>query len=71
VRPNGPGDLVTNSIRKLDEYWGRLVTMYDGGQIAGKCYVNLAGEDLPHLNGSRVKSVNELVDHVLDAMKGA
>lgn len=71
ARPDGRGDLVTNSIRKLDEYWGQTVAMFDDTQLVRKCYINLVGEDLPQLNGSRAKSVNELVNRVLDAVKGA
>jgi len=65
------GDLVSNSIKKLDEHWGQLATMYGAEQIAEKCYVTFDGQDLPGLNGSRVANINELVERVLNAVKGA
>lgn len=64
------GDLVSNSIRKLDEHWGQLATMYGGEQIVDKCYVTFDGQDLVKLNGSRVGSVNELVARIAAALKG-
>jgi hypothetical protein len=45
--------------------------MYGAEQIADKCYVNFDGRDLPGLNGSRVANINELVERVLNAVKGA
>lgn len=68
VDPVSPksGDLVTSSINKLDAYWGQLTAMYGEKQVS-KCYVNLSGEDLPKLNGSRVSSVSELVTRTLEA----
>jgi CRISPR system Cascade subunit CasC len=65
------GDLVSNSIKKLDEHWGQLTTMYGAEQIADKCYVSFNGQDLPRLNGARVASISELVGRVLNAVKGA
>lgn len=46
VRPDGKGDLVQNSIRELDRYWGKLVATYGEDGIVGKW---LCGPDLPAL----------------------
>ncbi|MCI0412696.1 type I-E CRISPR-associated protein Cas7/Cse4/CasC [bacterium] len=65
------GDLVTNSILKLDEYWGQLTKTYGVDQIKDKSYVSLDEQSqLKYLNGSRVENINELVSRILTAAKG-
>src|SRR5262249_36313632 len=70
VNPIKGADIVSESIEKLDEYWGQLATVY-GDEGLTKAYVNLSGEDLPNMNGARKTSINELVTATLQAMKGA
>jgi CRISPR system Cascade subunit CasC len=65
------GDLIGNSIKKLDKHWGQMTTMYGADQIVDQCYVALDGRDLERLNGSRVDSVNDLVTRITAAVKGA
>jgi CRISPR system Cascade subunit CasC len=69
VRPKGDSDLVEESVKRLDEYWGQLIAAYGSSQIADKCYVHLVGADLEKLNGSRVDNFDELVKRVRDAVK--
>ncbi|MGA9994151.1 MAG: type I-E CRISPR-associated protein Cas7/Cse4/CasC [Pyrinomonadaceae bacterium] len=69
VRPSAMSGLVESSIKKLDDYWQQLTTAFGDGQIADKCYVNLSGKDLEHLNGSRVASVDVLVKKMREAVK--
>jgi hypothetical protein len=69
IRPKGDSDLVEESVKRLDEYWGQLTTAYGSNQIADKCYVHLVGADLEKLNGSRVGSLDELVKRVRDAVQ--
>jgi CRISPR system Cascade subunit CasC len=70
VNPVKATDIVAESIKKLDEYWGQLATVYGGEGIA-KAYVNLSGGDLTNLNGTRQASINALVAATLQAVKGA
>ena len=69
IRPKGDSDLVEESVKRLDEYWGQLTTAYGSNQIADKCYVHLVSADLEKLNGSRVGSLDELVKRVRDAVQ--
>ncbi len=70
VNPVKAADIVNDSIKKLDEYWGQLATVY-GGEGITKAYVNLSGGDLTNLNGARQTSINALVTATLQAVKGA
>lgn len=69
VRPTANSDLVEASINALDAYWGQLMTVYGDGQIKEKCYVNLAGKDLQHLNGARVANIAEMVERIRTAVR--
>jgi hypothetical protein len=69
VHPKSNGDLVEESVKRLDEYWGQLTTAYGSSQIKDKCYVHLAGTELAKLNGSRVDNLDELVKRVRDAVQ--
>jgi CRISPR system Cascade subunit CasC len=71
VNPIKGANIVNDSIKELDKYWGQLATVY-GGEGLSKAYVNLSGEDLPNLNGARQASINDLVTATLAAVrKGA
>lgn len=45
--------LVKESINALDNYWGKLETVYGGQTLATVTSLNLEGESLTHLNGDR------------------
>jgi len=64
VRADGQGDLVQNSIRALDRYWGQLTAMYGGGGVAGKWLCTTEDDVLEHLADARVGSVDQLVQKV-------
>jgi CRISPR system Cascade subunit CasC len=68
VNPIKGANIVNDSIKELDKYWGQLATVY-GGEGLSKAYVNLSGEDLPNLNGARQASINDLVTATLAAVK--
>ncbi|MBI2323192.1 MAG: type I-E CRISPR-associated protein Cas7/Cse4/CasC, partial [Chloroflexi bacterium] len=63
------GDLVQQSIARLDEYWGRLTRMYGQGGIAGTWVCGLEDDGLAHLKGAKVDSIEELVQGVAKAVK--
>ena len=68
VKATANGDLVETSINALGEYWKQLTTAYGEKQIK-KCYINLSGKELEQLNGSRVKSIDELIEKVRSTIK--
>ena len=65
VYPDQTGDLVQNSVKALDAYWGKLAALYGEQGIAGKWCASLDGHGLHHLEAARVKSVTELLDNVM------
>jgi CRISPR system Cascade subunit CasC len=68
VRPTTESDVVETSIRRLDEYWKQLTTVYGDEQIREKAYINLSGEDLPNLNGAREDGVKKLIETISAAV---
>lgn len=64
VRPKD-GDLIENSIKALDNYWGGLTGMYGDDQIRGAWVASLAPNGLANLKEARVKNLNELIDGVM------
>jgi CRISPR system Cascade subunit CasC len=69
VSPGRDGDLVDESIRALDRYWGELTAMYGSSAIAGTRAASMNGNGLQHLVGARVGSVQELIDGVVQASR--
>lgn len=71
VRPDASGDLVANSVRALDDYWGRLQAMYGTDGLTGTWVCTLDGDGLRHLAEARVPTLAALVDGVRRAAAGA
>jgi CRISPR system Cascade subunit CasC len=73
IRPTRENGLIENSMVALDAYWKNLIDVYGDEQILTKNYFTLSGEDLPNLNGARVKSKKELIERTRQALeqKGA
>jgi CRISPR system Cascade subunit CasC len=71
VRPDANGDLVQNSTRALDQYWGQLTTMYGDEELVGQYVATLDGDGLTHLGAARVGGVRELVERVGGVLGGA
>jgi CRISPR system Cascade subunit CasC len=65
VRPNHEGDLIENSIKALDGYWGDLAGMYGKEQIKGACVASLAQNGLVNLKAARVGNLKELIGSVM------
>jgi len=68
VRPNHEGDLIENSIKALDRYWGDLVGMYDKGQIKGVWVASLAQNNLVNLKNEKVANLKALIDGVMSRL---
>lgn len=64
VRPTQDGDLTQNSLRALDDYWGRMVAMYGNGTVLGAWLCMLDGDGLEHLADKRLRNVEEVVQCV-------
>jgi CRISPR system Cascade subunit CasC len=69
VRPTHDGDLIENSIKTLDEYWGQLAAMYGDEQIRGKWVASLTPNGLTHLKDDKVSSVGEIINEVCERLK--
>ena len=62
------GDLMGQSAKALDRYWGQLSAMYGQGSIAGMWMAMLDGEQqLVHLGSARQTNLQAVVQGVLDA----
>lgn len=64
VRPKGESDLVEESIKALDGYWGSLAEMYGGDQIKGQWVASLAPNSLANLKDAKVNTLAELIANV-------
>jgi CRISPR system Cascade subunit CasC len=64
VAPRDDGDLVTESIRRLDRHWGDLVAMYGARPIVGTAAAVLGEVPLEHLRDAPVDGVDALVEKV-------
>lgn len=65
VRPKGESDLVEESIKALDGYWGSLAGMYGGDQIKGQWVASLAPNSLTNLKDDKVNTLAELIANVM------
>jgi CRISPR system Cascade subunit CasC len=65
VRPKGESDLVEESIKALDGYWGSLAGMYGGEQIKGQWVASLAPNSLANLKEAKVNTLTELIANVM------
>lgn len=68
IRPEN-GDLVQNSVRALDGYWGRLTRMYGEKSVVGKWVCSLEDDGLAALADARVESVGHLIEQVRAAAR--
>ncbi len=61
--------LVKESISALDDYWGKLETVYGGQTFATVTSLNLEGEALTHLNGDRAAAnLGDWIASILTAL---
>jgi CRISPR system Cascade subunit CasC len=62
------GGLVEQSIRRLDDYWGKLNRMYGSRGICEVACCMLDDVELEHLESARVESIEQLLGAVRRAM---
>lgn len=67
VWPGRDGDLVKLSVAALDDYWGKLTTMYGMHGVVGQWLCTTERESLMTLGGAFVENVDALVAQVLEA----
>ena len=68
IRPTHEGDLIANSIKALDEYWGQLAGMYGSEQIKGKWLASLAPNGLVNLKDDKAANWDTVVANVLGVL---
>lgn len=65
VRPKGESDLVEESIKALDGYWGDLARMYGKDQIKGVWVASSVQNGLVNLKNEKVGNLKALIDGVM------
>ncbi|MBO0719532.1 MAG: type I-E CRISPR-associated protein Cas7/Cse4/CasC [Blastocatellia bacterium] len=69
IRPNHESDLIENSIKALDGYWGDLTEMYGKEQIKGVWVASLALNGLANLKDAKGGNLKELIGGVMSALR--
>jgi CRISPR system Cascade subunit CasC len=69
VRPNHENDLIENSIKALDGYWGDLTEMYGKAHIKGVWVASLARNGLADLKDAKQGNLNELIGGVMSTIR--
>jgi CRISPR system Cascade subunit CasC len=69
VQPDRGGDLMQNSIKRLDGYWGRLSRMYGDGGITGRWLCTTEDGCLEQLAASRLDGLDQLVDGLQEGIR--
>lgn len=70
VRPARDVDLMEASISRLDDYWGKLTTVYGETGIAAKAICMIPTVELTHLHDAKKDSLTEVVTTVMQALNG-
>ncbi|MBI4851272.1 MAG: type I-E CRISPR-associated protein Cas7/Cse4/CasC [Acidobacteria bacterium] len=65
-------DLATESVKKLTDYWAKLVNIYGDDEIIGKWFISLdLPENLnPTLSNAQSSSLNTLIDQIMGQITG-
>ena len=71
VRPGHDSDLITDSIKAMDAYWGKLTKVYGTKGVAVKGICTLSEVELKSLAGDSKETFDEVVQAVTDALKNA
>lgn len=69
VQPDRGGDLMQNSIRRLDSYWGRLSRMYGDGGVTGQWLCTTEDGCLEQLADARLDRLDQLVDGLQEGVR--
>ena len=71
VRPGHDSDLITDSIKAMDAYWGKLTKVYGTKGVTVKGICTLSEVELKSLAGDSKETFDEVVQAVTDALKNA
>lgn len=71
VRPGYDSDLMTDSIKAMDAYWGKLTKVYGAEGVTVKVICTLSEVELKSLAGDSKETFDEVVTAVTDALKNA
>jgi len=69
VQPDRGGDLMQNSIKRLDGYWGRLSHMYGEGGIIGRWLCTTEDGCLEQLASARVDGIDQLLGGLQEGIR--
>lgn len=69
VQPDRAGDLLQNSVKRLDGYWGRLSRMYGDGGVTGRWLCTTEDGCLEQLAMARVDGIDQLVEGLQEGIR--
>lgn len=69
IRPNHDGDLIENSIKALDGYWGDLTGMYGKDRIKGTWVASLSQNGLANLKDAKVTNLADLIGSAMSTLR--
>ncbi len=69
VQPDRGGDLMQNSIKRLDGYWGRLSRMYGDGSVTGRWLCTTEDGCLEELAAHRLNGLDQLVNGLQEGIR--
>lgn len=69
VKPSHDADLMQESIKRLDDYWGRLAKVYDNEGGAKKAICLVPEVELTNLKESKKDSLSDVMKIVTDALQ--
>lgn len=69
IRPNHDGDLIENSIKALDGYWGDLTGMYGKDRIKGTWVASLSQNGLANLKDAKVTNLADLIGNAMSTLR--
>lgn len=67
VYADGRGDLIASSQQKLDQYWGRLTSVYGDNDITSVAWVALDPQNIDALAPHQVDTFQQLVERTVSA----
>lgn len=68
---HGNEGIVANSIKRFDDYWGRLSSVYGSSDIISASFINLEHIATPNIHIYKAENKDVLVDKTIEALNNA
>lgn len=69
MKPSHDADLMQESIKRMDDYWGKLAEVYGDDGITAKAMCVVPEVELTNLKDVKKKSLTEIVTVIMDALQ--